>query len=118
MTQSAPEDVSGREEDAFRPGESVVERRIRMAMEGGQFSDLPGAGRPIEDLDESYDPLWWVKRLTKREGITGAALIQERNRGDASVGERRSDGGAAEPADVGHFPAMWSVERKYSEERS
>lgn len=62
----APED--------FRPGESVVERQIRLAMERGEFSDLPGQGEPIEGLDESYDPLWWVKQWAEREGVTAAEL--------------------------------------------
>ena len=58
----------------FRPGESLVERRIRQAAERGEFSNLPGRGEPIEDLDETYDPLWWVKRWAEREGVTAAEL--------------------------------------------
>ena len=68
----------------FRPGESVVERQIRLAMERGEFSDLPGTGEPIEGLDDTYDPLWWVKRWAEREGITAAEvhkLLAERQRG-------------------------------------
>ena len=61
-------------DDGFRPGESVVERQIRLAMERGEFSDLSGEGEPIAGLDESYDPLWWVKRWAEREGITAAEL--------------------------------------------
>ena len=71
-------------QDEFRPGETVVERQIRLAMERGEFADLPGYGRPIEDLDEGYDPLWWVKRWTEREGITAAEiadLLKERRSG-------------------------------------
>jgi hypothetical protein len=66
MTDSEAED--------FRPGESLVERQIRLAMERGEFADLPGSGRPIEDLDEAYDPLWWVKKWAEREGLTAAEL--------------------------------------------
>lgn len=68
MTDAASEE--------FRPGESVVERQIRLAMERGEFSDLPGQGEPIEGLDETYDPLWWIKRWTKREGVTAAELAE------------------------------------------
>ena len=72
-------------EDDFRPGESVVERQIRLAMARGEFADLPGAGEPIEGLDETYDPLWWVKRWTEREGVTAAEVagrLADRKRRD------------------------------------
>jgi len=49
--------------------ESLVERRIREAMERGDFENLPGAGKPIADLDQPEDELAWVKRWMKREGI-------------------------------------------------
>jgi hypothetical protein len=49
--------------------ESLVERRIREAMERGEFENLPGAGKPIADLDQPEDELAWVKRWMKREGI-------------------------------------------------
>lgn len=74
-----------RPEDEFRPGESVVERQIRLAMGRGEFADLPGQGQPIEGLDEAYDPLWWVKRWAEREGVTAAevaAMLAERRQRD------------------------------------
>lgn len=40
-------------------------------MDRGDFDDLPGLGRPIEDLGEQHDPDWWLKRLVEREQITG-----------------------------------------------
>ena len=40
-------------------------------MAKGEFDDLPGSGRPIEDLGSEHDPDWWVKRLVEREQITG-----------------------------------------------
>jgi hypothetical protein len=49
--------------------ESMVERRIREAIERGEFDNLPGAGKPIADLDQPEDELAWVKRWMKREGI-------------------------------------------------
>ncbi len=76
--------MTSSDQDDFRPGESVVERQIRLAMERGEFSDLPGTGEPIEGLDDTYDPLWWVKRWAEREGITAAEvhkLLAERQRG-------------------------------------
>ena len=66
--------MTGAAADDFRPGESIVERRIRLAAEQGEFSNLPGQGEPIGDLDETFDPLWWVKRWAEREGVTAAEL--------------------------------------------
>jgi hypothetical protein len=56
-------------EDRFtrRAIELVADNRIRQAMEEGQFDDLPGEGKPIQDIDEPYDPLWWVKKWIRRE---------------------------------------------------
>ena len=39
-----------------------VERSIRDAIARGEFDNLPGAGRPIPDLDRQYDPDWWARR--------------------------------------------------------
>jgi hypothetical protein len=48
-----------------------VEQRLRVAMERGEFDDLPGAGKPIEDLGTEHDPDWWLKKLIERERISG-----------------------------------------------
>jgi hypothetical protein len=50
--------------------ENFVEAQIRRAREQGDFDDLPGKGKPLEDLRDAYDPLWWGKKLVKREGIS------------------------------------------------
>ena len=50
--------------------ESWVEAQIRVAMEMGAFDNLPGAGKPLPNLDQEYDPLWWVKQLVQREQIS------------------------------------------------
>jgi hypothetical protein len=50
--------------------EAWVERQIREATERGEFDDLPGAGKPIPDLDEPHDELWWVKRKLRRENFS------------------------------------------------
>jgi hypothetical protein len=34
----------------------IAEERIRKAMEGGEFNDLPGAGKPIYFEDETWIP--------------------------------------------------------------
>ncbi len=48
-----------------------VDQQIRVAMERGDFDNLPGAGKPIADLGAQHDPDWWLKRLIEREKITG-----------------------------------------------
>src|SRR5919112_115620 len=48
-----------------------VDHQLRIAMERGDFDNLPGAGKPIKDLGTQHDPDWWIKRLIEREKITG-----------------------------------------------
>jgi hypothetical protein len=50
--------------------ESWIEAQIRVAMEQGAFDNLPGAGKPLPNLDQEYDPLWWVKQLAQREQLS------------------------------------------------
>jgi hypothetical protein len=58
--------------DRKPPGVSFgtwVERRIREATERGEFDNLPGAGKPIPDLDKPHDELWWVRQKLRREDL-------------------------------------------------
>jgi DnaJ homologue, subfamily C, member 28, conserved domain len=50
--------------------ESWIDRQIRRAEERGEFEDLPGAGKPIPDLDKPFDEMWWVKNKLRREGLS------------------------------------------------
>jgi len=50
--------------------EKFIDRLIREAQERGEFDNLPGAGKPIPDLDKPHDPYWWVKKLLDREEIS------------------------------------------------
>jgi len=54
--------------------ESPVEKAIREAQERGEFDNLPGAGKPLEDLGDTDDPMWWLRRYAEREQLdmTGA----------------------------------------------
>jgi Domain of unknown function (DUF1992) len=47
-----------------------VERQIREATERGEFDNLPGAGKPIADLDKPHDELWWVRQKLRREHLS------------------------------------------------
>ena len=44
-----------------------VERQIREATKRGEFDNLPGAGKPIPDLDKPHDELWWVRQKLRHE---------------------------------------------------
>ena len=61
MTERKP---AGKSWDSWR------EELIRLADEEGAFDNLPGAGEPLPDLGETYDPDWWVKKLVRREGVS------------------------------------------------
>jgi hypothetical protein len=49
--------------------ESWVDRLVREAGERGEFDDLAGAGKPLPDLDQGRDELWWIKGWLRREGL-------------------------------------------------
>jgi hypothetical protein len=50
--------------------ETWIDAQVRVAMEEGAFDNLPGAGKPLPNLGQEYDPLWWVKQLVRREQIS------------------------------------------------
>jgi hypothetical protein len=60
MTERKPPGVSW---------EGWIDRQVREAQERGEFDDLPGAGKPLDDLDRPRDELWWVKQLLRREDL-------------------------------------------------
>ena len=47
--------------------ETWIDRQIREGMERGEFDGLPGHGKPIRDLDQPRDELWWVRDKLRRE---------------------------------------------------
>jgi hypothetical protein len=55
---------------AGKSWESWREELIQRARDEGAFDNLPGAGKPLADLGESYDPDWWVKKLVRRERVS------------------------------------------------
>ncbi|WSQ08701.1 DUF1992 domain-containing protein [Streptomyces sp. NBC_01231] len=53
------------------PFESWVDQQIREAERRGDFTQLPGAGKPLPEVtDTTYEELWWVKRKLAREGLS------------------------------------------------
>ena len=64
------EDHDGAQTSGDKRG-TWIEAQIRVAMEEGAFDNLPGAGKPIPNLGQEYDPLSrWVKQLAQREQIS------------------------------------------------
>jgi len=50
--------------------ETWIDAQIRVAREQGAFDNLPGAGKPLPNLDQEYDPDWWLKQLIQREEVS------------------------------------------------
>lgn len=59
---------------ARRPGgaswESWIDTVINESRARGEFDDLPGAGKPLPDLDKPHDELWWVRKKLRDEGVS------------------------------------------------
>ena len=60
MTERKPPGVSW---------ETWIDRQVRESQDRGDFDGLPGAGKPLPDLDRR-DEDWWLKRMLVREGIS------------------------------------------------
>ena len=54
--------------------ESWIETQIRVAMEEGAFDNLPGAGKPLPNLNQDFDMDVWVRQLAQREQVSISAL--------------------------------------------
>jgi hypothetical protein len=65
-----------------------VDQQIRIAMEKGEFDDLPGAGKPIKGLGASHDPDWWLKKLVERERIAVLPPSLQLRKDDAELDDR------------------------------
>jgi hypothetical protein len=70
--------------------ESIAERKIREAIEAGQFDNLPSKGKPIE-LDIDPDPSLWMAHHLLRVNGFAPAWIEESKDIDAAVSRFRSD---------------------------
>jgi hypothetical protein len=60
MTERKPGNVSW---------ETWIEAQIREARERGEFDDLPGYGKPLDDLDGDHDEMWWIRNWLKRNDV-------------------------------------------------
>jgi hypothetical protein len=50
--------------------ETWIDAQIRVAREQGAFDNLPGAGKPLPNLDQEYDLATWVRQLVQREQLS------------------------------------------------
>ena len=68
--------------------ESWLESRLRQVIHEGDFMALEGAGKPLEDLNEPYDPDWWLKKMIRRERLSvSPAAFQDRQWFDQALKE-------------------------------
>ncbi len=52
-----------------------IERQIRGAEAEGAFANLPGAGKPIADIDRPRGDLDWIAGYLRREEVDAAGLL-------------------------------------------
>jgi hypothetical protein len=75
--------------------ESVADRQIREAMARGEFTGLPGAGKPIDGLGDHHDDDWWIKAKLRREQLSylppTLALRREVELGREAIARARSE---------------------------
>ncbi len=69
--------------------ESIAERKIREAIEAGQFDNLPNKGRPIE-LDVDPDPSMWMAHHLLRVNGFAPPWIEELKEIDALINRWRA----------------------------
>jgi hypothetical protein len=70
--------------------ESIADRKIREAIEAGQFDNLPSKGKPIE-LDIDPDPSLWMAHHLLRVNGFAPSWIEESKDIDAAIHRFRSD---------------------------
>ena len=74
------------------PWESIAERKIREAMEAGEFDNLPDKGKPIPlDRNPFEDPAEWMAHHLLRVNGFAPAWIEEASEIDRAVSRLRGD---------------------------
>lgn len=103
MTEKREQPPRGEGRSADRRYETPVDRAIREAVERGEFDNLPGSGKPLKNLGDPNDAMWWVRGLAEREQLdfTGAlppaiALRKEAATFPESLLDLRSEGSVRE----------------------
>ena len=52
-------------EQLHRAWQRVAENRIRAAQDEGAFDDLPGYGKPLEEIMDLNDAYGWIRRTMR-----------------------------------------------------
>jgi hypothetical protein len=75
----------------MNPWESLVEKKIREAIEQGEFADLPGKGKPVDTSENPFeDPdLRMAHRLLRNAGFA-PPWVEERKDIDAELEKART----------------------------
>jgi hypothetical protein len=55
--------------------ETWIDAQIRVAQEAGAFDNLPGAGKPLPNLDQDFDLSIWVRQLVQREQLSISSML-------------------------------------------
>ena len=55
--------------------ETWIDAQIRVAQEAGAFDNLPGAGKPLPNLDQDFDLSMWVRQLVQREQLSMSSML-------------------------------------------
>ncbi|MFE6647609.1 DUF1992 domain-containing protein [Nocardioides sp. NPDC057772] len=71
--------------DRMRQQRLYVEEVVRQGIARGEFDNLPGAGKPIKNLDRDHDPDWWIKQLVEREQIVVLPRSVQLRKDDAEL---------------------------------
>ena len=112
----ARDDRTGRSAAAARIAQQStwVDLQVRQAMERGEFDNLPGQGKPIEDLGVEHDPDWWVKKLVERENIAllPPALALRKEDAELEAGSTGSTSSREVRREVEDFNAPRSIETR------
>lgn len=71
--------------------ESLIDRKIREAMEEGEFADLSGKGEPIDLTENPFeDPDWRMAHRMLRNAGFAPAWIEERKDIEAEIADART----------------------------
>lgn len=62
-----------------------VDMQVQQSIQRGEFDNLPGAGKPIKNLDRDHDPDWWVRQLVEREQIVVLPRSVQLRKDDAEL---------------------------------
>jgi DnaJ homolog subfamily C member 28 len=80
------------DDDAMKPWESLIDQKIREAMEQGEFDNLSGQGKPIDlSVNPFEDPDWRTAHRLLRNAGFAPGWIEELKDIDVELGVARRE---------------------------